>query len=213
MASKGQNNPQFARLSHLYQAAALLGIPNDTKSTKDIDTQGLSRFYLHNFRSVARKQVLRVDSPIKRTICKRCESLLVPGVTSEHRIENKSKDGKKKWADVLVVECKACGTVKRFPVGQDEHRAKRKLLKKPKEEPVAETGKKGKQEKKKAADKEIRVFKIEEKLLDKRLVNILDVRDSNISTTEAPTTTTQTVAETTPATETIDVQMDDVIMT
>jgi len=48
----------------------------------------------------------------------------VPGTTCTHRVENKSKGGKKKWADVLVVECQ-CGMVKRFPVGMDELRAKR----------------------------------------------------------------------------------------
>jgi len=70
-------------------------------------------------RSVAKKSVMRLGPQIKRTICKRCDTLLVPGVSCENRIENASKGGKKSWADVLVVECMACGTVKRFPVGMD----------------------------------------------------------------------------------------------
>lgn len=34
-------------------------------------------------------------------------------------MENNSKGGRKEWCDVLVVECKGCGAVKRFPVGMD----------------------------------------------------------------------------------------------
>lgn len=68
---------------------------------------------------------MRLDPSIKRTICKRCDSLLVPGVSSTNRIENPSKGGKKPWADVLVVECNACGAVKRFPVGIEMLKEKR----------------------------------------------------------------------------------------
>ncbi len=70
-------------------------------------------------RSVAKKSVMRLGPQIKRTVCKRCDTLLIPGISCENRIENASKGGKKSWADVLVVGCMACGTVKRFPVGMD----------------------------------------------------------------------------------------------
>jgi len=43
----------------------------------------------------------------------------VPGKTSIIRLENKSKGGRKPWADVLVVECQRCGLERRYPVGQE----------------------------------------------------------------------------------------------
>lgn len=32
--------------------------------------------------------------------------------------ENKSKGGKKPWAEIIVVECRGCKAMKRFPVGK-----------------------------------------------------------------------------------------------
>ena len=84
----------------------------------------LSRHLVTHLRSVSLKTQIRLAPDIKRSICKRCNALLIPGTTSAPRIENASRGGKKPWADVLVVECLACGTVKRFPVGARK-RAKR----------------------------------------------------------------------------------------
>ncbi|KAH0555684.1 hypothetical protein GP486_006371 [Trichoglossum hirsutum] len=77
----------------------------------------LSRHLLSNLRTVSLKGQIRLLPSIKRSICKRCASLLIPGSSSTFRVENKSRGGKKPWADVLVVRCNACGTEKRFPVG------------------------------------------------------------------------------------------------
>jgi ribonuclease P protein subunit RPR2 len=77
----------------------------------------LSRRLLSNLRAISRKGQIRLSPSIKRSICKRCETLLIPGSTSTHRVDNPSRGGKKPWADVLVVQCIACGTEKRFPVG------------------------------------------------------------------------------------------------
>ncbi|KAH0543202.1 hypothetical protein FGG08_002463 [Glutinoglossum americanum] len=77
----------------------------------------LSRHLLSNLRTISHKGQIRLSPSIKRSICKRCESLLIPGCSSTHRVENQSRGGKKPWADVLVVRCSACGTEKRFPAG------------------------------------------------------------------------------------------------
>jgi len=37
--------------------------------------------------------------------------------------ENRSKKGRKPWAEVLVVRCISCGATKRFPVGSRRRRA------------------------------------------------------------------------------------------
>ncbi|RPB01879.1 Rpr2-domain-containing protein, partial [Choiromyces venosus 120613-1] len=99
----------FARLNYLHQSAHLLltsGSPN------------LSRNLVSTARTVAKKAVIRFDPSIKRTWCKRCNAVLVPGVSCEHRVDNLSRGGRKAWADVLIVRCWGCGCLKRFPVGR-----------------------------------------------------------------------------------------------
>jgi ribonuclease P protein subunit RPR2 len=44
--------------------------------------------------------------------------MLIAGVSSACFIENKSRGGKKPWADVLVVRCQTCSHETRYPVGQ-----------------------------------------------------------------------------------------------
>lgn len=75
-------------------------------------------------RSVSLKSQVRLSRDVKRSLCKRCDTLLIPGKTSESKLENLSYEGQKLWADVLLVHCKTCGATKRFPVG-----AKRQLRK------------------------------------------------------------------------------------
>ena len=77
----------------------------------------LSRLMVNQFRSVALKGQIRLTPDLKNSFCKRCDTLLVPGYSCSNHLENKSKAGRKPWADVLVMTCNACETQKRFPVG------------------------------------------------------------------------------------------------
>jgi ribonuclease P protein subunit RPR2 len=83
----------------------------------------LSRMCISHLRDVAMKTQIRLPVTLKRTLCKRCATLLTPGVTCSHEIRNESRGGKKPWADVLVIRCMSCGTQKRFP--QTEKGAKK----------------------------------------------------------------------------------------
>ncbi|CAI7574442.1 unnamed protein product [Penicillium viridicatum] len=65
-----------------------------------------------------------------RNLSRRCDTILIPGVTCSHETKNASRGGKKPWANVLVVRCLSCGTEKRFP--QTEKRGK-KLVERRKE--------------------------------------------------------------------------------
>lgn len=168
------NAQLFARLSHLYRASSAFAAPGagTTSGEKTTDpssataatatTANLSRFYLSHLRSIAMKSVIRLDPSIKRRICKRCDAFLAPGVSCTERIENKSKNGKKPWADVLIVECNACGAMKRFPVGMDERRTqKRRALKLSNDD--GEKGNSGKKpDGKNRNGKNARVFKMPE---------------------------------------------------
>jgi ribonuclease P protein subunit RPR2 len=55
--------------------------------------------------------------------------MLIYGSTCTNEVENKSKDGKKPWADVLVRRCATCGLEKRFPVAakRQKRRSQRSL--------------------------------------------------------------------------------------
>ncbi|KAI8966102.1 Rpr2-domain-containing protein [Daldinia sp. FL1419] len=124
------NRPVYSRISYLYQAATYLAsqsqdITNNTATAKpednkdshvDLCENGLARRFITDLRSVSLKNQIRLSPAMKHTICKFCDSLLVEGETSSSSIENKSKGGKKPWADVLVVKCHACEGVKRFPI-------------------------------------------------------------------------------------------------
>ncbi|KAI9044959.1 ribonuclease P Rpr2/Rpp21/SNM1 subunit [Aspergillus affinis] len=96
----------------------------------------LSRVLISHMRGVSLKSQLRLPVDVKRSFCKRCESLLVPGVNSIQEIRNDSRGRSKPWADVLVVRCTTCGTEKRFP--QTEKRSQKLPERRKMQEPSAE---------------------------------------------------------------------------
>ncbi|KAH9884876.1 Rpr2-domain-containing protein [Xylariomycetidae sp. FL2044] len=131
------NKPVYSRLSYLYQAASYLGVrheqhpttagaeaasaraqdsPDSNTASKSRARRALSRRLLSDFRAVSLKTQIRTSPAIKHSICKFCDTLMIEGDTSSSIVENKSKGGKKPWADVLVVTCHTCGGVRRFPV-------------------------------------------------------------------------------------------------
>jgi ribonuclease P protein subunit RPR2 len=133
--SKGIPNKHLhARSTFLYQAATYLTLQTATPDDITIDvaqdkesgshdafeTQRRSPLALElgsDLQQVSRKGQLRLAVDLKRSMCKSCNTVLVPGHTVVQTIENPSKGGKKPWADVLVVACLVCGGKKRFPVG------------------------------------------------------------------------------------------------
>ena len=92
-------------------------ISADAHSAPRFQGPGLSRQLFAHLRAVSLKSQIRISPNMKHSICKRCDQLLVPGSSATTYIENKSRNGKKPWADVLVITCMACKTPKRFPVG------------------------------------------------------------------------------------------------
>lgn len=91
--------------------------PEAESLDKGFDISGPSRRLITHMRAVTLKSQVRLSRDIKRSLCKRCDTLLVSGSTSQCFIENRSKGGKKPWADVYVIECLKCGAQKRFPTG------------------------------------------------------------------------------------------------
>ncbi|KAI9721308.1 MAG: hypothetical protein M1812_002470 [Candelaria pacifica] len=93
-----------------------------TKSTQNVvllarAPHSLSSQLLSHLRAISLKSQIRLSGSVKRSICKCCSALLVPGQTACYQIDNSSRGSRKPWADVLVIQCNVCGTGKRYPVG------------------------------------------------------------------------------------------------
>ncbi|KAK8099268.1 uncharacterized protein PG998_012509 [Apiospora kogelbergensis] len=153
------NRPIYSRISYLYQAASHLATSSRQDSSpaagdygvdQSVETEGpgqdetqlrqtCSRHLLTTMRTTSEKAVIRLSPALKHTVCKFCDSLLIEGETCVSTVENASKGGKKPWADVLIVRCKACKGVKRFPVGASRQQ-KQKLRKSTTTTPTEEAG-------------------------------------------------------------------------
>lgn len=92
----------YLRLNFLYQAAHCVLAQNP-------DNIELARFYCFTQKTIARRLVLRQDPSVKRTLCKKCCSLLIPGVTATTR--QKKKRCKARFT---VTTCLFCGEKKTF---------------------------------------------------------------------------------------------------
>ncbi|KAH9874903.1 hypothetical protein J1614_004391 [Plenodomus biglobosus] len=139
------NRHLHARTTFLYQAATYLTLQTTTAGTRAPPTAGDAASLTHShspvalqlgsdLQQVSRKAQLRLAVDLKRSMCKSCNTILVPGQTATQHIANASKEGKKPWADVLIVQCCYCASTKRFPVG-----AKQQLKKSKREAVMAET--------------------------------------------------------------------------
>lgn len=143
-SSKGagsvSNKALHSRVSFLYQAAAYLATREQSFQSQssaecrgphqDIETvsnitpednikfpaQALSRRFISDLRSVSLKAQIHLSPAMKHSICKRCNIMLIDGSTCVTHIENKSKKGRKPWADILVRRCESCSQERRFPL-------------------------------------------------------------------------------------------------
>jgi ribonuclease P protein subunit RPR2 len=64
-----------------------------------------SRRYVELLRKIGLKYNVRLSKNIKRSICKNCNQLLIPGKTSTVRLSKKT----------VIVKCLECGKIYRYP--------------------------------------------------------------------------------------------------
>ncbi|XP_022366711.1 ribonuclease P protein subunit p21 isoform X2 [Enhydra lutris kenyoni] len=93
MAGPVKDREAFQRLSFLYQ---------------DPMNQALARFYCYTERTIAKRLVLRRDPSVKRTLCRGCSSLLIPGLTCTQR---QRRCRGQRWT---VQTCLTCQRSQRF---------------------------------------------------------------------------------------------------
>ena len=138
-ASKsGPGIPQkhlHARISYLNQAAVyfasseqksglLLSATIEGRQPRTSQSKKSNRFTYTESRNlssqlkaVSLKSQIRLAPELKHSLCKRCNSPLIPAATHDVSITNDSRHGEKPWADVLVVACGFCGVAKRHLIG------------------------------------------------------------------------------------------------
>lgn len=98
-------------------------VNHQTHQKKSDHLPNFSRAYISQLRGISLKTQLRLPQELKRSICKRCDTILLPGVNCTEEVRNASREGKKPWADVRVFRCMTCGTEKRYP--QTDRRSKK----------------------------------------------------------------------------------------
>ncbi|KZV67191.1 Rpr2-domain-containing protein [Peniophora sp. CONT] len=83
----------------------------DTRKRKRLlNTSDISRSYVHDMRQVAQKTTIRMDPSVKRSVCRRCDAILIPGVTSRTRIGPSGPHG-----HGLFTSCLSCKVIRRIP--------------------------------------------------------------------------------------------------
>ncbi|KAJ8279857.1 hypothetical protein COCON_G00069230 [Conger conger] len=102
MSGNIKDKEAFQRLNFLYQAAHCVLAQNP-------ENVELARFYCFTQKTISKRLVLRQDPSVKRTMCKKCYSVLVPGVTATVR-QRRSRNRE----CVTLVRCVSCGQTKRF---------------------------------------------------------------------------------------------------
>lgn len=106
MASKKSNEDAFNRMNFLYQAASVCLKMSTERSVH------MAAYYGMLLRSVGKKAQARMDLSMKRTLCKGCHIVLVPGITALVRLQ-------KRPAACVTWLCKCCSTIKRFNLRKD----------------------------------------------------------------------------------------------
>ncbi|KAI8590780.1 RNAse P Rpr2/Rpp21/SNM1 subunit domain-containing protein [Geranomyces variabilis] len=88
--------------------------PNSSAQQRHATTcSNLSRFYIRTRRAVERKLVLRSHPAFKRSLCKHCKGLLLPGVSASVKV--KVEQGR----PIVLTSCGSCGTRRHLPAGPD----------------------------------------------------------------------------------------------
>lgn len=86
------------RVNYLYQLS---------KTMAEQHCPGLSSAYNSILKGLSQKSLMKIDPEMKRNICKKCNTMLIPGQTVTCRAVKKSK-GTIKWT------CKFCGKSKTY---------------------------------------------------------------------------------------------------
>ncbi len=66
-----------------------------------------SRRYIELARKIGLRYNVRLDKGEKRSFCKKCNTILVPGKTSQTHLDSRTK--------VIIIKCQNCNYISRYP--------------------------------------------------------------------------------------------------
>jgi len=106
----------MARMSYLYQASNLMMKSASKNNSSSSNAKSafarriLSTYLSHLMVGIGQKSVTRASPEVKRSVCKGCHTILIPGDTAKVGVRSR-KGGKK-----TEIRCEQCGTMKAFPM-------------------------------------------------------------------------------------------------
>jgi ribonuclease P protein subunit RPR2 len=113
----GLDENRAERLNFLFQATLALHRVRDVEPGA---LASLSRHYGSLLREVARKSVTPLSANLKKSLCLKCNALLIPGSTSLVRVRSRRFKH-------VVQSCNACGFLQRCALRRDNRtRSKRR---------------------------------------------------------------------------------------
>ncbi|RKO98927.1 hypothetical protein CXG81DRAFT_28278 [Caulochytrium protostelioides] len=99
------NRETYQRLNFLHQASQVLATTPGSAQHK------LSTFYSKSFKRLAQKHVLRLSPQIKRTLCRGCDGIMVPGLTADvQRLTQPNRQ------ELTRTVCETCGSYRQYPI-------------------------------------------------------------------------------------------------
>jgi len=84
--------------------------PDNRASQTHASTADLSRGYVGAMKAISQKTVVKMDPAIKRTLCKGCSTILIPGCTATVRTKPSLSHG-----HAITYSCIKCKTSRRIP--------------------------------------------------------------------------------------------------
>ncbi|PFH45711.1 hypothetical protein AMATHDRAFT_158121 [Amanita thiersii Skay4041] len=79
-------------------------------SRRTVTAHDLAKVYTRTMTAVGKKATVKIDPAIKRTICKGCQSVEVPGLTLSIRTKKSKSHGR-----CVEYRCTSCDRIRRFP--------------------------------------------------------------------------------------------------
>ncbi|KAL0572066.1 hypothetical protein V5O48_009884 [Marasmius crinis-equi] len=80
------------------------------RKPRKIGIKDLARSYIDTMKVVGTKTTVRMDPSIKRTLCKGCNTVLVPGSTASVRVKSSPTHG-----HIITYTCLECQALRRLP--------------------------------------------------------------------------------------------------
>lgn len=97
-----RNIDGLLRANFLYQASNLYSSIVSDESSQNTNENAISSFLSHNMKQICQKVVLRTSRSIRNSMCKKCDSILIPGKTADH----------KQKGNRTTIRCRICNSIK-----------------------------------------------------------------------------------------------------